>query len=135
MRVIVTGDRFWACHNLAAAVLGRLVARYGPGVVIVHGDGTGVDESFATAAEGHGIAVEAHPADWERLGDRAAPVRNQEMVDAGAGMCLALHRYLANSKGTRDCVRREIEAGVPTYLIDSDTAGPRRLRAGDARLG
>jgi hypothetical protein len=57
------------------------------------------------------------------------------MVDAGAGMCLAFHRYLANSKGTRDCARRAIAAGIPTYLIDSDRARPRRLRAGDARLG
>jgi hypothetical protein len=31
MRILVTGDRFWACHQLAADVLQRLVARYGPG--------------------------------------------------------------------------------------------------------
>jgi hypothetical protein len=57
------------------------------------------------------------------------------MVDAGAGLCLALHRYLANSKGTRDRARRAIAAGLPTHLIDSERAQPRRLRAGDARLG
>jgi hypothetical protein len=38
-------------------LLGRLVARYGPGVVIVHGGDTGVDESFATAARGLGVAA------------------------------------------------------------------------------
>lgn len=134
MRVIVTGDRFWACHHLAAGIIRRLEARYGPDIVIVHGAATGVDESFDTAAMGLGIATEPHPADWERLGKRAGPIRNQAMVDAGASMCIAVHRYLMNSKGTKDCCRQAIEAGIPTYLIDSDAAKPKRLRADDPRL-
>jgi hypothetical protein len=97
MRIIVTGGRSWACHKLAAVILRRLVAHYGPEIVIVLGDATGVDESFATAAKGVGIAVEAHPADWDGLGKRAGPIRNQGMIDAGAGLCIALHRFLANS--------------------------------------
>jgi hypothetical protein len=79
MRIIVTGDRFWACHRLAASILGRLVTRYGPDVVIVHGGSTGVDESFDAACRGLGIAVEPHPVtdeDWKRLGKRAGPLRN-----------------------------------------------------------
>jgi hypothetical protein len=79
----VTGDRFWPCHKLAAAILRRLVARYGPGIVIVHGDDTGVEESFATAAKGLRITTEAHPADFDYLGDGAEPFRNREMVRAG----------------------------------------------------
>jgi hypothetical protein len=86
------------------------------------------------AARGLGVAEEPHPVDWDRLGKRADPVRNQEMVDAGAAMCIALHRFLANSKGSRNCVRLAIEAGTPTYLIDSEKAEPRRLRAEDPRL-
>jgi hypothetical protein len=134
MRIIVTGDRFWACHKLAAAIIRRLVDRYGPDIVIVHGAATGVDESFATAARGLGVAEEPHPADGDRHGKRAGPIRNQEMVDAGAALCVAVHRFLANSKGTKDCCRQAIEAGIPTYLIDSEKAVPKRLRAGDSRL-
>ena len=63
IRILIMGDRFWACHQLAASIIRRLVARYGPDIVIVHGDSTGVDESFAAAAKGQGVAVEAHPAD------------------------------------------------------------------------
>jgi hypothetical protein len=59
---------------------------------------------------------------------------NAEMVAAGAGMCVALHRFLRQSRGTKDCVRRAIEAGIPTYLIDSKAARPRRLLADDAQL-
>jgi hypothetical protein len=56
------------------------------------------------------------------------------MVRAEAGLCLAVHRFLMNSKGTKDCARQAIEAGIPTYLIDSEKAVPKRLRADDPRL-
>ena len=42
--------------------LTRLLARHGPGLVIVHGGTEGVDLSFAEAAEDAGVEAEAHPA-------------------------------------------------------------------------
>jgi hypothetical protein len=85
MRIIVAGDRFWVCPQLASAIVKRLVERYGPEIVIVHGDGTGVEEAFANACHGHGITAEAHPVSdqgWQRQGDRAVSVRNQWMIPA-----------------------------------------------------
>jgi hypothetical protein len=111
-----------------------LLDRYGPGLIILHGGATGVDESFATVARGLKVATEAHPAEWDRLGNRAGPIRNGEMIAAGATLCIALHRFLHGSKGTKDCCRQAIAAGIPTYLIDSDAAIPKRLTADDSRL-
>ena len=34
----------------------------------------------------------------------AGPIRNQEMVDGGAAMCLAFHRAISLSKGTKGCL-------------------------------
>jgi hypothetical protein len=65
----------------------------------------------------------------------AGPIRNQEMVDAGAEMCIAFHRAIGASRGTKDCVRRALAARIPTYLVDSEAGVPRRLRARDERLG
>jgi NADPH:quinone reductase-like Zn-dependent oxidoreductase len=134
MRVIVTGDRAWECHELAADVVRRLMARHGQRLVIVHGAAGGVGAAFAEAARALGVAVEPHRAEWVRLGKRAGPSRNQRMVDAGADLCVAVHRFIANSKGTKDCARRAIAAGIPTYLIDGEDARPARLLADDARL-
>jgi hypothetical protein len=39
-----------------------------------------------------------------------------------------------SSRGTKDCARRAIAAGIPTYLIDSEAARPKRLHADDSRL-
>ncbi|QEH36470.1 hypothetical protein OJF2_50340 [Aquisphaera giovannonii] len=150
MRIIVTGDRNWYAPDLAEQVLNRLMVRYGPDLTIVHGGATGIDRSFAEACGEIGIEQEVHTTRWEELDHpeavirydkrnrpynaNAGPIRNQAMVDAGAKMCLAFHRAISASKGTKDCSRRAIAAGIPTYLIASEAAEPKRLAAGDARL-
>jgi hypothetical protein len=150
MRIIVSGDRNWNAHDLAEEVVERLLIRYGRDIVIVHGAAPGIDWAFTRACQDLSVKQEAHPARWNELdapgavirqtkdgmryNANAGPVRNVEMVAAGAGMCIAFHRHLAWSRGTKDCVRRAIEAGIPTYLIKSDEGRPRRLRAEDARL-
>jgi hypothetical protein len=150
MRVIITGDRRWYAPNLAVQVVNRLLFRYGPDVVIVHGAVRGIDWSFTQACGELGVKVEVHPARWDHLdvpgaivrvnkdglryNARAGPIRNAEMVRAGAEMCIAFHRRLGFSRGAKDCVRRAIEAGIPTYPIDSENAVPKRLRADGVRL-
>jgi hypothetical protein len=150
MRVLVTGDRHWYAPDLAMQVVNCLLARYGPDLVIVTGAATGIDTSLAEACDDRGVAPEPHPARWRDLKapeavilyDRrkhaynanAWPVRNAEMVAAGAEMCIVFHRFLTASRGTKDCVCRTIAAGIPTYLIDSEKAEPRRVREGDGRL-
>jgi hypothetical protein len=130
MRIVIGGDQFWACHKLAAAILRRLTARYGPDVLIVHGDETGVAESFATAAKGQRIKTEEHSADFDHIGDGAIRFRNRAML-RGAGLCVILHRSILDP-GMKDLARQALAAEVPTYLIEDEQARPRRLKAGDA---
>lgn len=79
MRILITGDRNRECRPLARAIIGRLTRKYGSKIVIVHGDGNGVDQAFALECREGNIIVEAHPAKWE-LGKRAGPLRNAEMI-------------------------------------------------------
>lgn len=97
-----------------------------------------------------GVEQEAHLGRWEELGHPEAvirydkrnrpynanmgPIRNAEIVAAGAEMCLAFHRAISASQGTKVCAGRAIKADIPTYLINSDAARPKRLEAGDPRL-
>jgi hypothetical protein len=129
VRVIVTGSRSWPCGELAVRVVGRLQDRYGEALVIVHGGARGVDAAFDAAARRAGVRVEAHPAEWDRLGRAAGPKRNARMVARGARFAVAVHPDLAGSMGTRDCVRRCLEAEIPVWLIDAAQAEPRRIRA------
>jgi hypothetical protein len=134
MRILVTGDRYWVCYELALYVLRRLIGRYGAGITIVHGGATGVDESFARACRELEITAEPHIAEWRWHGNTAGPKRNRAMVEAGAAMCIALHRDRKASKGTKDYVRQAIAARIPTFLIDDDQGVPKRLDASDKRL-
>jgi hypothetical protein len=134
MRLIVTGDRHWNALELAEDVINRLLAWYGPELVIVHGGAAGIDQSFAVACRELGVTAEAHLADWRGLGNIAGPARNREMIQAGADLCLAFHRLLATSKGTKDCVRQSIAAQIPIFLIEGDEGVP-RLLGDDERLG
>jgi len=134
MRIVVTGDRFWTCNQLAVRILRRLVARYGPEIVIVHGGDPGVDESFSMACRGLGVAAEACLSDWYRAGSPPGPKRNQAMVESGADLCIALHRSITTSTRTKDCVRQALAAGIPTFLVEDARAIPRRIDAGDVRL-
>jgi hypothetical protein len=103
--------------DLAERIVARLLKRYGRDIVIVNGGAPGVDWVFSKACTREGVATETHTADWRTLGNIAGPARNREMVKAGADLCVAPHRDLAASKGTKDCVRRALTAGVETWLI------------------
>jgi hypothetical protein len=94
-------------------------------VVIVHGAcPTGVDGVFDEAARLSGLATEPHPADWDRHGRAAGPIRNGEMVALGAEFVLAVHRDLWRSKGTLDCVRQALAAGLPVWHISDESGTP-----------
>lgn len=60
------------------------------------------------------LPVETHPADWSTHGRAAGPIRNQQMVDRGADICLAFPT--SSSIGTWDCVRRAKAAGIPVEI-------------------
>jgi hypothetical protein len=143
-RVIITGDRRWECTLIASAVMNSLVERYGIDFTVVHGAASGVDTVFARACERRGVKHEPHPAAWDVLdapgavirqredgrsyNANAGPSRNAEMVAGGAAFAIAVHRNLAWSKGTRDCVGKCLRAQIPVYLVDG-TNPPRRIRA------
>jgi YspA, cpYpsA-related SLOG family len=134
MRILITGDRHWRCGELAEQIVNRLLARYGSDLTIVHGGAPGADNAFSKACEKLGVTAEPQLADWRGRGNIARPERNQEMVEAGADLCVALHRSSETSRGTKDCVRQALAVGIPVWLVEDDWAIPRRIQAGDTRL-
>lgn len=55
-----------------------------------------------------GFPVERYPADWERYGKRAGPIRNRKMLDQGPDLVVAF----GGDKGTADCVREARRRGI-----------------------
>ena len=113
MRVLVCGDRHWTDARKVWARMSTLPSD----TTVVEGDCSGADRLGAACATRLGIPVEAYPADWQRYGRAAGPVRNQQMLDTGIDLVLAFHSNLAASKGTADMVRRARLAGVMVEVV------------------
>jgi hypothetical protein len=133
MRIVIAGSRHWNCPDLAEEIVNRLFARYGPAIVIIHGDEPGIAESFAEAARGLCIATEERGRVQNQTGKPTVAAKNRELLQAGADLCIVLHRSIAASKRTRDCAQQAVQAGIPVYVIEDERAIPRRLRRGGVR--
>jgi hypothetical protein len=133
MRVLITSDPNWECRPLSRQIIGRLTRKYGSKIIIVHGDGNGVDQAFAIESREGNVTAEAHPAKWE-LGKRAGPLRNTEMIATKPVFVIAIHRGLARSKGTKDCVKQALAVGLRVYLFDHENRNARLVKADDPRL-
>lgn len=124
-RILVTGSRDWDDERtlfvaLQDALTDAWISNPDEDVVIVHGHcPTGADalaHKWATEVENAYVEVEAHPADWEKHGKAAGPIRNQQMVDLGANVCLAFPK--ATSRGTRHCMSAAEKAGIPVRIYE-----------------
>lgn len=121
-RVLVTGSRDWADEApiLHAMTEARISAVKDPQeMVLVSGAcPTGADRIAEELAAALGWAIERHPADWNQFGKAAGPIRNNEMVKAGADICLAFMN--PGSRGTLHCSQVAIRAGIPTEIVHGE---------------
>lgn len=114
-RVLVTGSRNWTDQEAVFTALLDQWEKSGGEMVVIHGGARGADQIAhgwaTTTPDEMGVSVEVHPADWGRHGKAAGFIRNQQMVDAGADVCLAFP--LGKSPGTRHCMKAAERAGIP----------------------
>ncbi len=123
MRVLVTGSRSFADYPAMATALDDLFfgleALLAPETefVVVHGGAAGADSLAGEWVRrmrelGYDmVRAEVHRADWAKYGKIAGHIRNQEMVDSTADICLAFPRGV--SRGTRDCITRAENSMIP----------------------
>ena len=114
MRLLICGSRDWTDGDLILRELSAL-----RGIEVVNeGGAPGVDTLAQGAAEHLGIPVLPFPADWEKHGRAAGPLRNQRMLDEGKpDLILAFVDGLETRRGTADMVSRARLAGVETRVI------------------
>lgn len=121
MRVLICGDRHWYDYALVKQEIEEFIANVDSIECIIEGGAHGADFCGKMAAVELSIPVEEFPADWEREGKRAGPIRNQKMLTEGRpDWVLAFHDNFDNSKGTRSMIRLAEKAGVPYSIIKHD---------------
>lgn len=125
MRILVTGSRHWKDYAVISrgltVAIETLIAKFPDDktITLVHGAAPGADSLAAKfmvnatkflASKGYRVVIEPHPADWDKYRNAAGPIRNREMVEAGADICVAF--VAPDSKGTVGCMKMCADAGI-----------------------
>jgi len=114
VKLLICGDRNWSDGNAVREV----IAKFQPAFVI-EGEARGADILARLSAEAMGIEVKRFPADWEKYGRAAGPIRNSQMLKEGRpDVVVGFHYKIDESKGTRDMLTRAKKAGKATFIFD-----------------
>lgn len=128
MRVIITGSRDWVEDQVKTFrieeildTLYDLSILLGQPLTVRHGAcPTGADDiAHRWCEEGRKrnllLVEEPFPADWDKYGKPAGPIRNKEMADKGAEMCVAFNK--GDSEGTTGMMALARERNIPVFEV------------------
>lgn len=127
MKILVTGDRNWKKASVIREVLSFVSeqVKSDETIALIQGGTGGADEIACRVGFQLGFMVSTFPADWNKHGKKAGPIRNREMLNLLDGeeqeLILAFHDDLfSGSKGTRDCVIEAKKRRKPVVLVSSN---------------
>lgn len=109
LRVLVTGSRTWRSAHAVGVALDVLFRENDDrGLMVVHGacplgaDRFAHEWAVRTNGAGGMVAEDPYPAEWDRYGAAAGPIRNAEMIGSGIAVCLAFLDPCADARCRRD---------------------------------
>lgn len=112
MRVLVCGSRHFNNYNLLEKELETI-----PITTVIEGEARGADTLARVYAERHGLDVLPFPADWNKHGRAAGPIRNTQMLVEGKPDLVVA--FLApNSRGTKHMIEIAQKAGVEVKIVE-----------------
>lgn len=122
MRVLICGSRNWFDGERIL----NLVETFPKDTVIIEGGARGADRYAKLAAIKCELAFEEYPAQWNKFGKSAGPIRNKQMLTEGKPDLVVAFR-MPNSRGTQNMIDQATEAGVPVEVYEdngiTDTEG------------
>lgn len=113
MKVLVCGDRNW----INEAPIRERLSKLPKDTIILEGGARGADTLARHAAEFLGLKVIEFPADWDKYGRAAGPIRNEQMIDEGPGLVIAFHPDISKARGTADTVGRAKRRNITVEII------------------
>lgn len=116
MKVLVCGSRDYTDEAFIFGILDNFLN--GQGITeIIAGEARGVDAIAKRYAKSRAILYRGFPAEWDKYGRSAGPIRNKQMLDEGQpDMVIAFRR--AESKGTTNMIRQAQDANIETFVYE-----------------
>lgn len=115
MKILVCGGRAFNDQTSLFNFLDSFQYVMGMVDVVIHGDAPGADQLAGQWARSHGITELKFPADWNKHGKAAGPIRNSIMLTEKPDFVIAF----PGGRGTRNMVGQANLNGVKVIFYDS----------------
>jgi hypothetical protein len=113
LRVLVCGSRYYTNYPKVLEQIRRLNA-----TLVIAGACRGADLLAVKAAKACSIPYVEFPADWQKFGKAAGPIRNVRMLKEGKpDFILVFHPDIASSKGSKHMLSIVKKARVPFLIV------------------
>ena len=86
-------------------------------IIIVSGHATGADSLGEKFANDHSLQGELHPADWDKYGREAGPIRNAEMAEVADAL---IAFWDGQSHGTKSMIEIAKSKGLQVAIVRFD---------------
>lgn len=113
MIILCCGDRNWTNKERIREIL----QAYPLDTTVIEGEAKGADILSRQVAEEIGMTFIPVPANWDKYGKAAGPIRNKQMLDMKPDEVIAFHNDIKNSKGTKNCLMQAKQMGIKTIVI------------------
>lgn len=116
-RVIIAGTRTFDDYNLLQVSCDKLLAekRRTHIIVILSGTARGADRLGEAYAKTQGFRLQQFPANWEKDGKAAGPIRNAKMADNADALIAFWDGF---SRGTRNMIETARRKGLAVRVIN-----------------
>lgn len=116
-RIVVAGCRNYKNYFKISRELKKYINNLGDDceIIIVSGGASGVDALGEKFAKKHNFKVERYPAEWEKYGRSAGPIRNSKMAQAADGV---IAFWDGKSRGTKNMIECAEKAKKPCKIIN-----------------
>lgn len=116
-KVIIAGTRTFDNYPLLCSFCDKCLSQkeLSHDIVIVSGAAKGADTLGERYAKERGFAVLSYPADWEKHGRAAGPIRNTEMADAADAL---IAFWDGQSRGTANMIDTARKKGLKIRICN-----------------
>jgi hypothetical protein len=115
-KVVVAGSREFEDYTFLEKKLNHIFSKWHfSEIEIVSGGAKGVDHLGEMYAQAKGCALKVFPADWEKHGKAAGPIRNKEMAEYATHLVAF---WDGESRGTKNMIDTAKKLGLKIRVIE-----------------
>jgi len=114
MKTIIAGSRDITAYHIVLDAYAKAPFRV---TEIVSGGARGVDKLGEEVAKNNYLPIKVFPANWNKYGNRAGPIRNAEMADYAEALIAV---WDGKSKGTANMIQQATKKGLQVFVYRLD---------------